>query len=104
MLILNAREDRRWLQVLAHLWRSILHYNDATLGLHVPTGKQGGYRRRLLQMIQQWETRCNRLMQVRFDPYTGQEEALRVRILSDMPEGGDVSALDSDWSEYGDDD
>lgn len=94
---------RQWLQVFAYLWRSVLSLNDFALGLYPQCGKHGGYRRRVLLMIEQWEARCNQVLQVRLDPLTGEEEALRVSIVTDITDrSAFASGLDTDWS-YDDD-
>ena len=93
--------DRQWLQVFTYMWRTILTHNDWTLGLHPPFGKHGGYRRRLLQMIGQWENRCNQVLQARFDPLVGDDEVIRVRILTETPADSSedlASGFDSDCS------
>jgi len=89
--------------MFCYLWRAVLSHNDWTLGLNPHFGKAGGYRRRILQMLEQWEVRSNQLLQTRLDPITGEEEVLRVRIVSETPErSGMASGFDSDWS-YDDD-
>jgi len=98
-----VRQNRQWLQVFAYLWRSVLSLNDFALGLYPQCGKHGGYRRRVLLMIEQWEARCNQVLQVRLDPLTGEEEALRVSIVTDITDrSAFASGLDTDWS-YDDD-
>ena len=97
-------ENRQWLQVFAYMWRSVLSLNDFALGLHPQCGKHGGYRRRVLLMLEQWEARCNHVLQVRLDPLTGDEHALRVNIVTNetTDRSAVASGLDTDWS-YDDD-
>ncbi len=96
-------ENRQWLQVFAYTWRSVLSLNDFALGLHPQCGKHGGYRRRVLLLIEQWEARCNQVLQMRLDPLTGDEDALRVSIVTTDPTDRSASGLDTDWS-YDDND
>ena len=92
---------RFFLQTFASLWRQVLAHNDRTLGLHPHCGKLGGYRPRLIQMLQQWEGRCNLVLQQQFDALLNKDEVLRVHIVS-VPRDADLSSfassLDTDWS------
>jgi hypothetical protein len=84
-----------------YLWRSILSHKDSTLGLHPQYGRQGGYRRRVLEMLEQWESQTNHVLQARFDHIMGDnEEVLRISIVSDSPDRGSfASGFDTDsWS------
>jgi hypothetical protein len=52
-------------------------------------------------MLQQWEARCNLVLQQQFDAFLNKDEVLRVHIVSvsrdaDLSSFG--SSLDTDWS------
>jgi len=90
---------RQWLHLFGYVWRAALAQNDWTLGLHPQCGKHGGYRRRIIQMLDLWEIRSNQLLQQRFDPLMGEDEILRVRIVSESSDlSGFASGFDTDWS------
>ncbi len=57
----------------------------------------------MLLLIEQWEARCNQVLQMRLDPLTGDEDALRVSIVTTDPTDRSASGLDTDWS-YDDND
>jgi hypothetical protein len=79
---------------------SALSHKDYTLGLHPQYGRQGGYRRKVLQMIEQWESRTNLVLQARFDPILGEnEETIRISIVTDSHDRVALSSgFDTDWS------
>lgn len=85
------------MHLYCYLWRCTLSHKDWTLGLHSQHGRQGGYRRRLLEMLEQWESKTNQVLQARFDHVMGDaEDAFRICIVSDSPDRG--SGFDTDWS------
>ena len=53
------------------------------------------------KMIGQWEDRCNQVLLARFDPLVGDDEVIRVRILTETPADSSedlASGFDSDCS------
>jgi hypothetical protein len=50
-------------------------------------------------MLDLWETRSNQVLQQRFDSLTGEEDVMRVRIVSQSPDlAAFASGFDTDWS------
>ena len=50
-------------------------------------------------MLEQWENRSNQLLQLRFDALMGEDEVLRVRIVSETADlSAFASGFDTDWS------
>jgi len=55
-------EFRSFFEMASSSWSAVLAQGDEALGLASPAGRSGGYRPRLLRLLQDWQDRINRVL------------------------------------------